>query len=44
MSNNSVHNLAQEGKIYELLAHLTKNPYDLNMKDAVSYFYFNMHT
>jgi hypothetical protein len=38
MSNASVHNLAQDGKISEILAHLTENPSDLNLKDAVSYF------
>ena len=41
MRNVIVHNLAQEGKIHELLAYLTKNPSDVNIKDYVSNFYFN---
>jgi hypothetical protein len=44
MSNASVHNLAQEGKISEILAHLTENPSDINLKDAVSYFLFQFQT
>jgi hypothetical protein len=44
MSNSRVHNLAQEGMIYEILAHLTGNLSDLNIKNAVSYFYFKLQT
>jgi hypothetical protein len=38
MAIASVHILAQEGKISEILAHLTENPSELNIPDEVSYF------
>ena len=42
MSNASVHNLAQEGKIDEILVHLKEKPSDLNLKNQVSRFSFSI--
>ena len=44
MNNASVHYLAQKGKVDVILTHLKKNPLDIDKKDEVSYFYFNMQT
>ena len=44
MSTASKNNLAHEGKMHEILAHLTKTPFDVNKRNEVSCSFLSMQT